>query len=123
MDGQTEHHAVKAYYALGNTDNLYEESYSSLEHGAPLKLLKLDTTLCGEMYTGEITAFSAQHLVGATVLVKMESLEATCHFHSLSEWDITALFLALEKAGVKATVLATKHDIPGLLSNLACPQQ
>lgn len=122
LGGQTSHHAVKAFSALGRTDYLYEGNFSSLEHDAPLKLLELDAALCDELLAKKHTGgtkhtsqvFSTRHLASTTVLMKEESLISMCNIDAI--WGYTSLFLALDKAGAKAAILVTKQDVPGLES-------
>jgi hypothetical protein len=115
LNGHTQHHVVKAFRACGNTDNLYTESFSSLHHNAPLMLLDVDEALCTELRAGELSHESARRLVNRTVLVRESDVSRICHFGILGRR--VAMYIALDKAGVRASILSTIADVPGMTSN------
>ena len=110
----TDAHAVKAFVYIGPYLNAAHAPYNSTLNEAPLQLLSLDKTMCGELLSG---TFASRTFFNSTVLVIEEDLLAICHFSHFYE-NPASIYCALADAGCSAIIIATTNNVPGTASHL-----
>jgi hypothetical protein len=109
-------HLVKGMKACG-LDDLYDSSYSSISHDAPLRLLSLDRDLCDELRTGKLSPHRS--FANSTLLVFNSAMMWICDYNFIGDYEM--FYLTLNEAGASAVVLATTYEIPGIQSNIKSP--